>query len=184
MQREQNIGNYFDQAFNALEPWARVNNVMIDNMQKAIQFQLEAMQRYSHLGTEQLKVANGSRDIKDAQQYGDFISSWVDQVMSDFRTMSDLGMEFRDEMSQAFSEAGSQVAHQVEDLSNHINEASKQVVDDALDKASEAAESEEEVAKEAMDKTTSVASKSAETGKSGASRSAESTSSRQGKSRT
>ncbi|SFH43250.1 phasin family protein [Modicisalibacter xianhensis] len=181
MQREQNIGSYFDQALNAFEPWARVNNVMIDNMQKTINFQLEAMQRYSHLGTEQLKLANGSRDIGDAQHYGDLFSTWVDQMMSDFRTMADLSTEFRDELNQAFSEAGSQVAHQVEDLSNHINEASKQVVDKAIDKASEAAENEAEATKEA---TASAASKSAESGRSATSRSsAESSSSRQGKSR-
>ncbi|MCG7600897.1 phasin family protein [Halomonas sp. McH1-25] len=180
MQREQNASSYFDQVLNAFEPWARVNNVMFDNMQKAIQFQLETMQRYSHLGTEQLKVANGLRSIGDAQHYGDLFGSWVDQMMGDFRTMTDLSMEFRDELSKAFSVAGSQVAHQVEDLSNHVNEASKQIVDKAIDKASEAAGSEIEAAtKEATEKNVASASS-----KSTASRSrAESTSSRQGKSR-
>ncbi|MDW5377913.1 phasin family protein [Halomonas sp. HP20-15] len=126
MQREPS--NIFGQVFNAFEPWAKLNNAIINNMQNTIQFQLEALQRYNHLGAEHLKATNGSQDMSDVQHYGERLGSWLDQMMNDFRTMADLGMEFRDELSEAFSEVGSQISHQVEDISHQIDEASQRAV--------------------------------------------------------
>lgn len=175
MQRDQLFDTYLEQAINVFEPWRKVNHVMLASMEKTIQFQLEVVQRYSYMGTERLKAANDIREINDLQNYTsrqiELLREWTEQAMDDARILTELGMEFRDELGKAFSEVGGQATQQLDDLSRQVSEASQQVVDSTQS----ITEATAEVAKETTSDTATAAS---DTTKSSTSRSSSGTGSR------
>ncbi|OAZ90009.1 phasin family protein [Halomonas sp. G11] len=108
-------------AFNAqtrqmFEPMRKINSLMLNNMEKMTQYQLEAMKRYSQMGTERLRNAT---DIQDAESLRDFgtqqaamMNELSQQMQEDARVMSEMSLEFKAEMEKLFGEAGKQMADQ------------------------------------------------------------------------
>lgn len=108
-------------AFNAqtrqmFEPMRKINSLMLNNMEKMTQYQLEAMKRYSQMGTERLRSAS---DVEDAEGLRDFgaqqaamMNELSQQMQEDARVMSEMSLEFKAEMEKLFGEAGKQMADQ------------------------------------------------------------------------
>lgn len=108
-------------AFNAqtrqmFEPMRKINSLMLNNMEKMTQYQLEAMKRYSQMGTERLRSAT---DVQDAESLRDFgtqqaamMNELSQQMQEDARVMSEMSLEFKAEMEKLFGEAGKQMADQ------------------------------------------------------------------------
>ncbi|MGM0543429.1 MAG: phasin family protein [Pseudomonadota bacterium] len=108
-------------AFNAqtrqmFEPMRKINSLMLNNMEKMTQYQLEAMKRYSQMGTERIRSAT---DVEDAESLRDFgaqqaamMNELSQQMQEDARVMSEMSLEFKAEMEKLFGEAGKQMADQ------------------------------------------------------------------------
>ncbi|KPQ24148.1 phasin family protein [Halomonas sp. HL-93] len=108
-------------AFNAqtrqmFEPMRKINSLMLNNMEKMTQYQLEAMKRYSQMGTERIRNAT---DVQDAESLRDFgtqqaamMNELSQQMQEDARVMSEMSLEFKAEMEKLFGEAGKQMADQ------------------------------------------------------------------------
>lgn len=108
-------------AFNAqtrqmFEPMRKINSLMLNNMEKMTQYQLEAMKRYSQMGTERIRSAT---DVQDAESLRDFgtqqaamMNELSQQMQEDARVMSEMSLEFKAEMEKLFGEAGKQMADQ------------------------------------------------------------------------
>lgn len=98
------------------EPMRKMNSLMLNNMEKLTQYQLEAMTRYSQMGTERIRSAS---EIKDAESLRDFgtkqaelMNELSQQMQEDARMMGEMSLQFKSEMETLFSEAGQKMSEQ------------------------------------------------------------------------
>ncbi|MBD3897137.1 phasin family protein [Halomonas sp. ML-15] len=101
------------------EPMRKLNSLMLNNMEKMTQYQLESMKRYSQLGTERLRDASEIKDAEDIREFGtrqaEIMSELSNQMLEDARAMTELSMQFKSEMEQLFGEAAEKAAAQAEE---------------------------------------------------------------------
>lgn len=99
------------------EPMRKVNSLMLNNMEKMTQYQLEAMKRYSQMGTDRMRSASEIDDADDLRDFAakqaEMLNELSQQMQEDARTMGEMSMEFKTEMEKLFSEATQQMNDQV-----------------------------------------------------------------------
>ncbi|TVP49288.1 MAG: phasin family protein [Halomonas sp.] len=108
-------------AFNAqtkqmFEPMRKINSLMLNNMEKMTHYQLEAMKRYSQMGTERMRSATEIQDAESLRDFGtkqaEMMNELSQQMQEDARVMSEMSLQFKSEMEKMFSEAGQQMSEQ------------------------------------------------------------------------
>lgn len=99
------------------EPMRKVNSLMLNNMEKMTQYQLEAMKRYSQMGTDRMRSASEIDDADDLREFAakqaEMLNELSQQMQEDAKTMGEMSMEFKTEMEKLFSEATQQMNDQV-----------------------------------------------------------------------
>ncbi|EPC00946.1 hypothetical protein L861_15420 [Litchfieldella anticariensis FP35 = DSM 16096] len=107
---------FTEQTRNFFEPMRKLNGLMLDNMEKMTQYQLESMKRYSQLGTERVRDASEIKDAEDLRDFGTrqaaIMNELSKQMLEDARAMTELSMQFKSEMDKLFVETGQQTAEQ------------------------------------------------------------------------
>jgi phasin family protein len=109
---QDKIMNAFaDQSKNMYAPMRKLNALMVENMEKMADFQIEALKSYSKLGVNQLKNAT---EVKDAESVRDFSASQAElmstlskKVLEDAKSMADMSMEFKQEVEKIVEDARS-----------------------------------------------------------------------------
>ena len=108
-------------AFNAqtrqmFEPMRKINSLMLNNMEKMTQYQLEAMKRYSQKGTERIRSATSIQDAESLRDFGtqqaEIMNELSQQMQEDARAMGEMSLQFKTEMEKLFSDAGQQMTEQ------------------------------------------------------------------------
>ena len=116
---QDNIMNAFaEQTKNMYAPMRKMNALMVENMEKMTDFQIEALKSYSKMGVNQLKNAT---EIKDAESVRDFTASQAElmstlskKVLEDAKSMADMTMEFKQEVEKIVEESRSSVSSAAE----------------------------------------------------------------------
>ncbi|WP_417596561.1 phasin family protein [Oceanospirillum sp.] len=107
---QDKIMNAFaEQTKNMYAPMRKMNALMVENMEKMTEFQIEALKSYSKMGVNQLKNAT---EIKDADSVRDFSASQAElmstlskKVLEDAKSMADMTMEFKQEVEKIVEES-------------------------------------------------------------------------------
>ena len=107
--QEKIMNAFADQTKNMYAPMRKLNALMVENMEKMTDFQIEAMKSYSKMGVNQLKNA---AEVKDADSVRDFTASQAElmstlskKVLEDAKSMADMSMEFKQEVEKIVEEA-------------------------------------------------------------------------------
>jgi len=100
---------FTEQTKNMYAPMRKMNALMVENMEKMTDFQIEALKSYSKMGVNQLKNAT---EIKDAESVRDFTASQAElmstlskKVLEDAKSMADMTMEFKQEVEKIVEES-------------------------------------------------------------------------------
>lgn len=114
---QDNMMNAFNtQTRQLFEPMRKVNSLMLNNMEKMTQYQLEAMKRYSQMGTQRIRSATDIEDAESLREFGakqaEMLNELSQQMQEDARAMSEMSLEFKAEMEKLFSETGKQMSEQ------------------------------------------------------------------------
>ncbi|WP_028304090.1 phasin family protein [Oceanospirillum maris] len=107
---QDKIMNAFaEQTKNMYAPMRKMNSLMVENMEKMTEFQIEALKSYSKMGVNQLKNAT---EVKDAESVRDFTASQAElmstlskKVLEDAKSMADMTMEFKQEVEKIVEES-------------------------------------------------------------------------------
>lgn len=107
---QDKIMNAFsEQTKNMYAPMRKLNALMVENMEKMTEFQIEALKSYSKMGVNQLKNA---AEVKDAESARDFTAAQAElmstlskKVLEDAKSMADMTMEFKQEIEKIVEES-------------------------------------------------------------------------------
>lgn len=112
---QENILNAFaEQAKTMYAPMSKFNTLVVGNMEKMTEFQLNAIKSYADLGLDQMKKAS---DVKDAESMRAFTASQAEvasslnkKIMDDAKALSDMAMDFKTQVETLMEEARSSAA--------------------------------------------------------------------------
>lgn len=114
--QEKMMNAFTEQTKNMYNPMRKINALLVENMEKMTDFQLEALKAYSQMGLTQMKQAS---DIKDADGVRDYSTSQAElmgalskKVLEDAKTMADMSMSFKAEVEKIMEESRAQVFNQ------------------------------------------------------------------------
>ena len=109
--QEKIMNAFADQTKNMYAPMRKLNALMVENMEKMTDFQIEALKSYSKMGVNQMKNAT---EVKDAESVRDFSASQAElmstlskKVLEDAKSMADMSMEFKQEVEKIVEDARS-----------------------------------------------------------------------------
>ena len=107
--QEKIMNAFADQTKNMYAPMRKLNALMVENMEKMTDFQIEALKSYSKMGVNQMKNAT---EVKDAESVRDFTATQAElmstlskKVLEDAKSMADMSMEFKQEVEKIVEEA-------------------------------------------------------------------------------
>ncbi|MBZ9537560.1 phasin family protein [Modicisalibacter tunisiensis] len=99
---------FTDQTQRLFEPMRKLNGLMLNNLERLTQQQLESMKRYTQMGTERMRAA---ADVQNADDMRDFAARQAElmnelsrQMIEDARAMTELSLAFRSQLESAFGE--------------------------------------------------------------------------------
>ncbi|MDT8895345.1 phasin family protein [Halomonas sp. I1] len=125
--QDKMIDAFNEQAREFFTPMRKLNTLMLDNMERVTQYQLDAMKRYSQMGSSRLRDA---ADVSDAEQFRDFGTRQVEmmtelsnQMLEDARAMSEMSLRFKSELEALYGESSQVMA---ESMSESGAEAPKE----------------------------------------------------------
>lgn len=107
---QENIMNAFtEQAKSFYSPLNKLNSLMVGNMEKMTEFQLNAIKSYADITMSQMKKAV---DVKDADSMREFSSAQAEvagtvnkKIMEDAKALSDIATEFKTQVEAIWEEA-------------------------------------------------------------------------------
>ncbi|OUR67089.1 phasin family protein [Bermanella sp. 47_1433_sub80_T6] len=107
---QENIINAFtEQAKNFSAPMAKFNSLLVDNMEKMTEFQLNTIKSYASISIGQIKNA---ADVKDAESMKTFSSSQAEvaatvnkKIMEDAKAISEMANDFKSQVEAIWEEA-------------------------------------------------------------------------------
>lgn len=104
---------FTEQTKNMYKPMRKINALLVENMEKMTDFQLEALKAYSQMGLTQMKQAAEVKDADSVRDYStaqaEMMSSLSKKVLEDAKTMADMSMEFKAEIEKIMEESRAQV---------------------------------------------------------------------------
>ncbi|WP_027966282.1 phasin family protein [Halomonas halocynthiae] len=108
------IDNLNDQTRQLFEPMRKLNSLMLSNMQRMTEYQMESMQRYSQMGTERMRDAAAQLSDKPAMseqgvkalsaRQAEVMSELSQQLMEDANAFSEMNLQFKSELETLFLE--------------------------------------------------------------------------------
>ncbi|MCK0767750.1 phasin family protein [Chromohalobacter canadensis] len=120
---------FSEQTRGFFEPMRKFNGLMLDNMERMTEYQLDAMKRYSQLGVERMRAASEVKDAEDARdfttQQADMLNALSKQMLEDARAMADISLKFKSELEEMMSEAGQNAADQASENMKSASESAK-----------------------------------------------------------
>ncbi len=100
---------FTEQAKNFSEPMAKFNTLLVDNMEKMMDFQLNTIKSYASINIGQIKKA---ADVKDAESLRTFSSAQAEvaatvnkKIMEDAKSISDMANDFKAKVEGIWEEA-------------------------------------------------------------------------------
>lgn len=107
---QENFMNAFtEQAKSFYTPLNKLSTLMVDNMEKMTEFQINTIKSYADITMGQMKKAV---DVKDAETMRDFSSSQAEaastinkKIMEDAKTLSDLATDFKSQVETIWEES-------------------------------------------------------------------------------
>lgn len=103
---------FSEQTKNMYNPMRKINALLVENMEKMTDFQLEALKAYSHMGLTQMKQATEVKDADSVRDYStaqaEMMSTLSKKVLEDAKTMADMSMEFKAEIEKIMEESRAQ----------------------------------------------------------------------------
>lgn len=120
--QEKMMNAFTEQTKNMYNPMRKINALLVENMEKMTDFQLEALKAYSQMGLNQMKQATKVKDADGVRDYStsqaEMLGSLSKKVLEDAKTMADMSMAFKAEVegiieetrAQAFNKAGDKAA--------------------------------------------------------------------------
>ncbi len=107
---QENIINAFtEQAKNFSAPLAKFNSLLVDNMEKMTEFQLNTIKSYASISIGQIKNA---ADVKDAESMKTFSSAQAEvaatvnkKIMEDAKVISEMATDFKTKVEAIWEEA-------------------------------------------------------------------------------
>ncbi|PID42362.1 MAG: phasin family protein [Gammaproteobacteria bacterium] len=103
------LGNIPDQAKNAFDSMNKINQVIVANLQKVAEFQMNAVKSYAELTMNQVKTISDVRDVDSLKALGTgqaaFVNDLTQKIMDDFKALNGIGVEFKDEVEKVINEA-------------------------------------------------------------------------------
>ncbi|MCP5209087.1 MAG: phasin family protein [Hahellaceae bacterium] len=103
------LENFTGQAKNFYEPLTKINQLLVANMQKVAEFQMDAMKSYAELTMKQFKELAEVRDLESLKNYGsgqtESASSIGKKIMEDLKTLGEMGSEFKNEVEKIINAA-------------------------------------------------------------------------------
>jgi len=142
MSQDPMFDAFTDQTQRLFEPMRKLNGLMLNNLEKLTQHQLESMKRYTQMGTERMRAA---ADVQNADDMRDFAARQAElmnelsrQMIEDARAMTELSLAFRSQLESTFGE-----------LSAAATEAADQATQTAEKAAGQATQAAEKTAGQA-----------------------------------
>jgi phasin family protein len=112
--QDKMLDEFNQQTRRFFEPMRKLNSLMLGNMEKMTEYQLEAMKRYSQMGTERMRSASEIRDAQDLQAFGaqqaEMMNELSRQMMEDAQALGEMSQQFRAELEQLFGEVSQELS--------------------------------------------------------------------------
>lgn len=107
---QENFMNAFtEQAKSFYTPLNKLSSLMVENMEKMTEFQINTIKSYADITMGQMKKAV---DVKDAETMREFSSSQAEaastinkKIMEDAKTLSDLATDFKSQVETIWEES-------------------------------------------------------------------------------
>ncbi|SEI56306.1 phasin family protein [Allopseudospirillum japonicum] len=110
-QQEKVMNAFAEQAKTMYTPLRKINALLLENMEKMTDFQLDALRSYSQMGVNQLKGASELKDAESMREYtstqAEMMSTVSKKVLEDAKTMAEMAVEFKQEVEKIMEEARS-----------------------------------------------------------------------------
>lgn len=117
--QEKMMNAFSEQTKNMYNPLRKINALLVENMEKMTDFQLEALKSYSHMGLSQMKQATEVKDADSVRDYStsqaELMSALSKKVLEDAKTMADMSMEFKAEVEKILEESRAQAFNKAAD---------------------------------------------------------------------
>ncbi|MCC5881102.1 MAG: phasin family protein [Halomonas sp.] len=114
--QDKMLDEFNQQTRRFFEPMRKLNSLMLGNMEKMTEYQLEAMKRYSQMGTERMRSASEIGDAQDLQSFGaqqaEMMSELSRQMMEDAQALGEMSQQFRSELEKLFGEVSQELTDQ------------------------------------------------------------------------
>lgn len=107
---QDKIMNAFaEQTRNLYAPLRKLNSLLVENMEKMTQFQLETLKTYGKTGFDQIKQANEVKDVDTMREFtsaqAELMTSLSKKILEDAKTLADMSMEFKTEVEGLLEDA-------------------------------------------------------------------------------
>lgn len=116
LMQDKVLNAFSEQAKSFYDPLRKMNTLMVDNMQKMANFQMDAVKSYSQMSLSQAK---NTVAVKDAEGFRDLSASQVElmttfgkKIQEDTKTLTDMSMKFKVEVEQLMKDARDQATSQ------------------------------------------------------------------------
>ncbi|WP_114417933.1 phasin family protein [Marinospirillum perlucidum] len=110
--QDKMMNAFAEQTKNMYNPMRKINSLLVENMEKMTDFQLEALKAYSHMGLSQMKSATEVKDADGVRDYSasqaEMMSTLSKKILEDAKTMADMSMEFKSEVEKILEESRAQ----------------------------------------------------------------------------
>lgn len=107
---QENIMNAFtEQAKSFYSPLNKLSALMVENMEKMTEFQLESIKSYADITMSQMKKAVDVKDVETLRSFStsqaEAVSTVNKKIMEDAKSLSDLATDFKDKVEAIWEEA-------------------------------------------------------------------------------
>lgn len=110
--QDKMMNAFTEQTNKIYTPMRKVNALLVDNMEKMTDFQLDALKVYSSIGLSQMKRATEAKDADTVRDYTashiEMVSKLSKKMVEDARTIADMSAEFKAELKAILEQSRSQ----------------------------------------------------------------------------
>ncbi|TFH85928.1 phasin family protein [Billgrantia azerbaijanica] len=149
--QDKMMESFNEQTRQFFEPMRRLNSLLLGNMEKMTEYQLDAMKRYSQMGTERMRSATEIQDADDLREFGtqqaEMMNALSQQMMEDAKALSEMSLAFKNDLEALFTETGQQMSEQARKAGESAKAAASSSAKPAAKAEAEAAAKSETPAK-------------------------------------
>lgn len=131
--QEKIMNAFTEQTKNIYSPMRKINALLVENMEKMTDFQLEALKSYSNMGLTQMKQATAIKDADGVREYStsqaELLGSLGKKILEDAKTMADMSMEFKTQVEKIMEETRSEVFTKVNEATKSAAKAAPKAAD-------------------------------------------------------